>query len=454
MSPRSLIPTLAVALAAGAAIASAALTGRSSERSAPVTQTRPIASAVYIEDLPQVRTGAVGAEQRLVNASRINAMLAQGADLHLRSGTRIEIGRSLRIGSGGSIIGDSGGVLPTIFMPASAFDNTNDVADQGRYGPASVGINFSGQLAAPFAPSRGVRIENVKLVSERKTGRRLRGIVGQNVTDCIIRNVEVEGFPTAVGIALASARHCRISDVYVHDFSDDTAWDVLPQSTGIEIDNDIVNGVPSTDTSISGFTIKRLRVSGPLLAKWNYQTDGINVMNSGSRVQIRNGRISDVGEGIDTFGSHGTISDVVIDNAYIFGLKFTHGASDNVVRNVSISNAGLAGVTFAGSDQSAQDIAGNVITGLAITNIDPLGSWRDNSTAGILISGRNARRVPVGNQVSDARIDLGPNGKYGWLDDSTGRGNRGTGLDVRGGRSLQRKVLVMYGGGSASVNPQ
>jgi hypothetical protein len=444
------IPVAALTLIAGGTLVSGIGSG-SAGADRGSTAAEQGASVLYVENVSGVRTGAATAAERLRNSAILNAQLAQGAELHLHSGTRLEIGRSLRISSGGAIIGDAGGTAPVIFMPASAFNNTSFAADQGRYAPASVGIDFSGQLAAPFAPSRGVRIENVKLVSEAKRGRQLRAIVGRNVSDCVIRNVEISGFPTAIGIALSSARRCRINNVYVHDFSDDTAWAVQPQSTAIEIDNDLVNHTPSADTSVSDFKIERIRVSGPLLAKWNYQTDGINVLNSGSRVDIRNGRISEVGEGIDTFGSYGTINNVVIDNAYIFGLKFIHGASHNQVHDVAITNAGLAGVNFSGSDQASQDTAGNVISGLMISNVDPLGTWKEHSTAGILVSGKDARRSPVENEVIGARIDLGPNGKFGWLDDSTGRGNRGSGLQIRGGRSLHRKVLIMYGGGSARV---
>jgi hypothetical protein len=407
--------------------------------------------ATYLEDLAGVRTGPVSPQQRLANTAAINRLLGAGAVLRMRAGTRIEIARSLTIGSGGGIIGDATGPKPVIYMPAAAFNNRNDVAGEGRYGPNAVGINFSGELSGRFRPANGVRLENLNLQSQQRPGRRLRGIVGQNVTNCSVRNVEISGLPLGVGLALASARGCRVNDVYVHDFADTTPWELLPQSTGIEIDNDIINRVPSSNTSIQRFRIERLLVSGPLLAKWGYQTDGINVMTPGSRVHISDGHISDVGEGIDTFGSDGTITNVRVNNAYIFGLKFVHGASRNIVRNVTITNAGLAGVNFAGSDQSAQDIVGNVITGLKIVNIDPQGMWKENSTAGILVSGRNARRVPIGNRVIGADIDLGPNGKYGWIDQSTGRGNTGSDIAVRGGRALDRKVLILYGGGSAGL---
>ena len=210
-------------------------------------------------------------------------------------------------------------------------------------------------------------------------------------------------------------------------------------------------GIPSSETLIDGFRVERLKVGGALLAKWGYQTDEINIVHSGSRVQIANGEVSDVGEGIDTFGSDGTIDNVRIKDAYIFGLKFVHGASRNKARNITIEDAGLAGVNFSGSNSAAQDTADNVVTNVTITNLDGLGTWRENSTAGILISGRNARRSPRRNLVVGARINLGPHGKYGWLDGSTGSENRGEEINVVGGPSLDRAVLILYGGGSAKV---
>ena len=402
----------------------------------------------YVESLPGVRTGIVNAHQRVANTSAINAFLAGGGRLRLHVGTRVEIAGTLKIASGGAIIGDVGTAKPIIFMPANAFDNTVDVVDKTRYGARAVGIDFSGELLGALRPSTGVTIENLRLVSESKTGRRLRGIVGRNVVGCVLRNVELSDFPMAIGVALASARGCRLSDIYIHDFYDDTAWRLLAQSTGIEIDNDEVQGVPSSGNIIEGFRIERIRVGGALLAKWGYQTDGINLFFGAHGTQISNGTISDVGEGIDTFGSDGMTSNVTIGRAYIFGLKFIHGAAHNRANNIVIHDAGLAAVNFSGSDQASQDTFDNSITDLTVSNIDARGTWRANSTAGILISGKNARRNPVDNRVTHARIDLGPNGKYGWLDESTGSGNTGIDIRINGGRSLDRPVLVLYGGGA------
>jgi hypothetical protein len=403
------------------------------------------APGIYADMLPGLRTGAVSPAQRRLNTQILNRHLAQGGTLRLRAGSRVEIGGSIRIGSGGAIIGDTNGARPTIYMAAEAFNNRVDVAGAGRYAPNAVGINFSGELSGSFRPTQNVRIEHVALISEQRPGRRLRGIVGQNVSNCTIKDVEIANFPTAVGIALASARGCRLTKVSVHDFSDNTAWDLLAQSTGIEIDNDIVNGRPTSDTLVEGFRIARLRMSGPLLKKWGYQTDGINILGMNSKVDIRDGQISDVGEGIDTFGSGGTIVDVAIANADLFGLKFVHGASRNRAQDIRITNAGLAAVTFSGSDIAAHDTVGNVVSGLTVQGVDPTGKWKDNSTAAILVTGVRSRRVPIGNQVVGADIDLGPNGQYAWVDKSTGSRNRGSGLKLKAGRSTVAPTLIESG---------
>jgi len=406
------------------------------------------AASRYVEDLAGVVLGAATVSQRVANTQRINAALSQGIILRLRAGSRIEIASSLIVPSGSGIIGDPGGTKPEIFMPAGQFTNRDETADGGRYARNAVAISFSGTTNRPGAPTDGVRLANFRVVSDPAMGRRLRAIVGQNVTNCTISNVEVSGIPSGMGIALASARNCSLSDIYVHDFSDTSAWDFQPQSTGIEIDNDLISGVPSSGVRIERFRVDDITVGGPSLARWGYQTDGINIVNYRSRVDIADGRISNVGEGIDTFGSDGTISNVEINEAYMFGLKLIHGASRNTMRNISITNAGIAGVSINGSNESVPDTADNLITGLRIKNLDPHLVWRENSSTGVSIAGNKSLHLPRNNRVIGAHIDLGPNGKYGWVDGSTGSGNLGTDIVVVPGSSLDRTVLIQRGGGS------
>ena len=405
----------------------------------------------YVEDLPDVTIGRASAAQRLTNARIINVFLAGGGHLRLRAGTRVEIGQSLKIGSGGAIIGDSSGDKAVIYMPADAFDNATDPG--GRYASNAVGIDFSGELGGGFRASSGVALENLKIVSEQRAGRRLRAIVGRNVMGCSIRNVEISGFPIAIGIALASARNCRISNVYIHDFADDSVWRHLPQSTGIEIDNDIVKGIGSSDNRIEQFRIVRLQLGPQLVAQWGYQTDGINVLASAVRTRIADGRISNVGEGIDTFGTDGTITNVTIANVYNFGLKFIHGASRNIARNISVTNAGLAFVLLSGSPESSRDTADNEVIGLVGTGLDPDRVWSASDSAGVLIIDNSAspRGRPRNNSVDGAKLDLGSNGDYGWLDTSSGSGNTGQDIDIESGASLQKCIFVRSGSGGVRI---
>ena len=415
---------------------------------------QPARSAEFVEDLRGVRTGRVNHAQRLLNTAAINKALAMGAELHLRPHSRIEIASSLVLPSGSALIGSgSGADRPIIFMPASEFDNSENGGGR-RYGPDAVGINFSGSTGStPDARSAGVRLENFILESDPRMGRYLRGIVGLNVRDCAIRNVEIRGIPTGVGIALASAKHCTLSNLYVHDFADQTNWSTLPQITAIEIDNDLVHGIASSGIVIDGFDIEHMRVSGPLLAHWGYQTDGINIANFASRVDISNGKIVDTGEAIDTFGSRGTIRNVDIADSYQFGLKFIHGASGNRVSDVRIVNSGLAAVTFSGSLSPQHDTAGNILSNIRIIGIDPAGIFKDHSTAGILINHPPSMPgKPRNNRVEATIIDLGPNGQYGWLDTSTGSGNVGLDLTILGGAHEVKPVWIAHSGGKVSLS--
>ncbi len=441
-----LLATFALALATSSSQISASLvaTGGAVERAG---------SAEFIEDLPGVRTGRVGHAQRVLNTAAINKALAAGAELHLRRHSRIEIASSLVLPSGSALIGSgSGADRPIIFMPASEFDNS-DNGSARRYGSSAVGINFSG--SALDGPSAAVRLENFILESDPRMGRYLRGIVGLNVRDCTIRNVEIRGIPTGVGIALASARRCNLSNLYVHDFADQTDWPTLPQITAIEIDNDLVHGIASSGVVIDGFDIEHMRARGAFVTHWGYQTDGINIANVASHVDISNGKIVDTGEAIDTFGSGGIIRNVDIADSYQFGLKFIHGASDNRVSDVRIVNSGIAAVTFSGSLSSRHDTAGNILSNIRIVGIDPAGVFRDHSTAGILINHpASMPGKPRNNRVESTVIDLGPNGKYGWLDTSTGSGNVGSDLTVLGGAHEEKPVWIAHGGGRVTLNPR
>lgn len=408
----------------------------------------------YIDDISGVVEGSGG--NAATNAAAINAQLAASpGEYRLKKPAGLyKIGSSLIVPSNCSIIFE-GSRKPTILMPAANFTNNDNsaIGTVPRYGTSAVGINISGLKTGVFTANTNIKLENFILQSETTIGRWLRGIVGQNIRDCEINDVEIYGIPTGIGIALASAIRCSIRQPYIHDFFDSTNWGTAAQSTGIEIDNDTVNSVVSSDVTITEFRIENISGSGPALIPTGsgLQTDGINIAKSQSVVRVSNGRIYNVGEGIDHFGKNSTFDNIVMDSLYNFGLKFVHGASGNVATNLVITNAGLAFVLFAGSTQVSIDTANNVVSGIMGKTLDPNAVWSASQSAAVLISdnGVSPTGKPRNNKVIGADFDLGANGDCGWLDSSTGSKNFGYQLDIANGASMQRRILVQNGAGAA-----
>lgn len=414
----------------------------------------PPANCVNVETISGVVTGVVSDAQRVINTTNINSVLATGKRIWLRAGIRIEIASSLFLASNSGIIGEMGGVRPTIYMPLSKFTNTNNTTVDGtwavntRYGSNAVGINMSGQIGSPYTAKTNIRLENFTLESDPSIGRYLRGIVGLNVTNSQIVEVEVKNFPTAIAICLASVKGVQIRWPYIHDFTDSTNWASLPQITGIEIDNDIVNSVSSSAVLIECPRIENLTVSGALLTNWGYQTDGINICNAGATGRIVAPLIDTVGEGIDCFGSDWCMSDVILKSCYNYGLKFIHGALRNKATNVTVYNPGLAAVGFFGSDVAATNTSYNCVMNLTVNSLDPSNNWPSNNAACVLITDNGATlRKPSENQVIGATLNMGNNGEYGWLDTSTGSNNFGDDIGfVTGGSSIKRVNVTGTGG--------
>lgn len=404
----------------------------------------------YLEDISGVVVGSGGNAAN--NAAAINAALATGAYYHMRPGALYRIGASLVLPSNSGLIFEGDHNKPTLLMPAANFTNTDNVTIAGRYSTSAVGINFSGLTSGAYTPTSNVILENFILQSETAIGRYLRGIVGRNVSKCRISGVEIFGIPTGIGVCLASALHPIIENVYVHDFTDSTNWAALPQLTGVEIDNDLVNAINSLDFLVREFRIEDLELTGAALSAWGYQSDGINVCNKGARGRIENGRIKGVGEAMDLFCCDTTIANVTGENIDQYFLKFIHGASRNQASNLTVRNVGIAGVLFSGSTQAGQDTEGNEVRGVSVYGIDPNGVWSGSDTAGILVidNGGTAGK-PRNNQVTDWTIDPGANGKYGYLDSSTGSRNMGHDGDVRDGGALLKRILVQNDSGAASI---
>lgn len=339
-------------------------------------------SRQYVDDLP----GFVR-DRRDVAAAQANRraiMTAFGAGhrtLRIRAGTRFAIDRSIILPSGAALVGEGQGEgRATIVMPAAFFTHRS-LGVSERYAPDAIGIMIAGGKRAAEA-SRDVRIMNLDLRCEQGDGRALRGVVARNAVNLELSDVSISGLSVGVAFCLASVQGGWLSRCRAHDCHSDMDWgrDAHPQITGLEIDNDQVAGLGTSDLVVEEFRAENLTVGPTFLAAHGYETDGINICSTKAvRNCFRDILVRNVGEGIDTFGCDSRFEGVVAQDCRIFGIKCVHGASRNLFDRPVIHNAGLAGITVSGSNQRG-DAVGNRFVSPLIESIDPEGMWSRSDT--------------------------------------------------------------------------
>lgn len=409
----------------------------------------------YVDDLAGFVPRRTDLEAGAANRQAITDAFRRGVrTLHIRSGVRFAIDRALVLPSGAALVGEGTGEgRPTIVMPAAAFTNRG-IGPETRYAANAVGIDASGGQSRGSA-TRDIRILNIDLQSEIRDGRALRGIVARNARNLEIANVTISGLPVGVGFCLASIGGAsRISGCRARDCHSSQAWGAgaHPQITGLEIDNDRIADVATSGLIVEDFRAENLTVGPAFLAAHGFETDGVNICSPEAvRNRFRNVVVRNVGEGIDTFGCDSRFERVVAENCYNYGIKCVHGASRNVFDRPVIRNAGLAGITVSGSDERG-DAVGNRFIAPRIEGIDPKGDWSRSESAAILITDNGGKMgLPRDTIVTDARIDLGPNGKRAWLDESRGNNNRAMRLRLAPLPDGRDPVRILHGAGSASV---
>lgn len=371
-----------------------------------------------------------------------------GGAVWLTPGTRYTLTAQITIPARCGLMSDG---TAEIYCPASVFTNTSLAT---RYTSTSAAIDMSGLTSSPYTISTAPFIVGVRITSEVSDGRAVDAIVARNVKEVRIEKCEISGFPVGCGVRAASLVGGSICDNWIHDFTSATAWGSQPQITGIELDNDRINSVGSAGVRICRNSIKDLTVTGSLLSTYGYQTDGINLAHqTTNNCIVSDNFIDNVGEGIDVFGKCNTINGNTIRNAYIYGLKFIHGASFNSAAGGTIENAGLGGVVFAGSAVSGVgDTTRNAVSGITIRELNYNSAWTANSSAGIsFVDNTGTAGKPVSNVVTGCTVSEGTLGKYGWLDQSTGSNNFGEGIEVVIGAANVKRVEVTSAAGTCRV---
>lgn len=359
--------------------------------------------------------GAYG-DGRTDDTAAIQKALDSAKTVTLSPGKTYLITSRLVVPSEGGIVGDG---TPVIIARASDFLN-EDLTPNGRYKPTSMVIDASGMTRPPYSAHQNVVLRGFKLKFQAKDPGYVDGIVARNVRGLDISGVEISGLATGSGIKVASiSGTSSISNNYIHDFYSNSEFrktqpGALPQLTGIEVDNDLVNGIATNGLAILNNRVEKLVVGPVFLAAHGYQTDGINIAHfETTQYRIARNQIRDVGEGIDSFGSNGLIADNTTTDTYIFGIKLVHGASRNRVTSNTVTRSGLAGIVISGSASAKQSTEQNIISGNTISDIDPNKKWDANDSACILLSdNRGTAHLARDNQFSGNNLDPGKNGKW------------------------------------------
>jgi parallel beta-helix repeat protein len=395
-------------------------TGRLTVSSEAVTYLQISSFTAALGQLPYVRAadyGAVGdgstddtaALQAAVNTNRV-VLLQQGKTYKITS--------SVVVPSSSGFLGDG---TPTILMSSTSFNNI-DLGAGTRYGTNVVGINASGSLTTPFAPIQNVSFQGFKLQYQVTTSSRsVRGIVARNVINLKIAGVEIFDFPSACAICVASiSSGSFITNNYIHNFTDsNTTWGAATQLTAVEVDNDQVNSKSTQGLVISQNTIKDLTVGALYIAAFGYQTDGINILNqTAQNIVIADNVISNIGEGIDFYGSSSTITGNTVFNAYNFGIKLVHGAKKNVIASNVVTNAGLGGIGLFGSSTANEEVEYNLIVGNRVFGIDPAAAWAASDSFCLKV-GNESPAIVRNNVFMNNVLNPGATGAYDIVNIST-----------------------------------
>ncbi len=352
---------------------------------------------------------------------------------------RYRISESLVIPDGGGIVGI--GRTARFIMDASGFNHASELLGT-RFDANAVGIIVKGQLAGAYTPHQGCILKDFILESEVLDGRVLKGIAVLNALMPVIQGVEIFGLPVSSGICLNSVIDGVVEHNYIHDCTTNVSGFALPQITGIEVDNDLVNGVLSSNININFNKIKNLTVGQVTLSEKGYQTDGINIAREGTiSHKVIGNYIENVGEGIDSFGDGIDISHNTIKNAYVFGIKIIHGGRRSIVSVNSIDGAGLAGITASGSTSAENQTERNLICQNIIERINFNGAWNANDTAGIKTEDNGGTtKLPCQNFIAHNQINCGGTGKYGIFAGGSGA------LDlIRDNRVMNATVAETFG---------
>jgi hypothetical protein len=372
-----------------------------------------------------ISAARIGAGQGGSDAAIFQPYLDAGYLIELNSNTQYNFESGVTITHNNSgFIGDG---TPTIYGSAAHFTNTNL---SNQFGTDACFIYAHGLLTAPYTPIDNPILSGFKIQSEVSGGRSINAVAVRNADNPKVKGLNISGFPVSKGIQLDSITgKSEIMNNKIHDFYDNTNWGAgSPQITGIQVDNNLVNSVPSSFPKIEDNFITDLTVGSTFKMAHGYQTDGINVANPLTITPIVcDNYQKNCGEGYDIWGKNGIIQNNYSQDCFYFNFKLVNGAQHHLVTGNKGYNGGIANLVLAGSGTTSQGCEYNTIIGNDFSGVDPnnlsaAGEPGFGTTACVKIenNGSNGTTLPYPNHnlLLNNNCNPGPHGKYAYANES------------------------------------
>ena len=202
----------------------------------------------------------------------------------------------------------------------------------------------------------------------------IRVLAGTADKGCYFDRIEFKDIPATNGALLSlnsiGAGGYIVKNIKAIDCGTaqgNTYWTGTPQISVFETDNDLVGGVYSEPGYFENISAINVLLTSTALADYGQQTDCVNLAGINDGTATRRGPTGHgvygdgVGEILDCFCPHSTVTGVRGRNAHNFGVKLIHGAEHCHIELDELEDWGSAAVTIQGSSAAAVDTQYNCV---------------------------------------------------------------------------------------------
>ena len=278
--------------------------------------------------------------------------LDSGKPVTLGSGKTYKISATLTVPSNGGFVGVVGGLTSTILMSSAtgAFDNLTISNLEFNLNKDAIGILVKDVT--------NVTLSGFKLVKQYEKNQLVSGIVIKGSQNITLDKLSIEGISRGrTLVKINSSSNIKITNSTLSN-SRVEVFDVVggvPTGgiVGISIDGGVLLGEKySGNITISRNDIRVKAAPPPNVTNpsaYHILSNGITVGATETyNVVISDNTMGGMGTGIQYYGLSGLISGNTVTDVYRYGINLINGASDNVVENNIVTQAGQVGIRIAG----------------------------------------------------------------------------------------------------------